>query len=85
MKSIIAIAVLMTSAVLTADLLPPALSNGVTCWPVAKNAKEKPDLTAYNKSLTDRVEAEEGKIELKSVSVTPLGDGFLVCSTGVKK
>jgi hypothetical protein len=66
--------------------IPVPLSNGVECATVKADKAGQPDLADFNKQLNKRGAVKGPNMpELKSVSVSPLGDDFLVCTTAAKK
>jgi hypothetical protein len=81
MKALLAfVALVAISSTTIADLVAP-LTAGVECITVGADADDqgKPDLKQFNQNLNRRAGVSEA--DLASVSVTPVGDEFLVCTT----
>lgn len=78
MKSLIILVTFAICSSVFADLIVP-LVQGVECTTVDSDGQGKPDLKKFNANLKRR--SQNSSVELASVSVTPVGDKFLVCTT----
>ena len=74
-----AVAVLLASGSAMADLAGP--STEVDCVMVKKDTKGNPDLSQVN----SKYKSEARTLNVKSVSVSPVGQGYLVCTTAVDR